>query len=210
LNRGLQFFEMHGPVMFKQPSVLPVWLAQAAGPACKECTKAPLPQWPAPRDASDSDANDWQNSNLPQWLVPRHGLCINPSVIRIVETLLKMQGIELESRRLTPEQEEQAGKLRAQIPAAVLERFDRLVGRGKRAVAIVRNGVCCECHLRLPSGTLAALAYTTELHYCDNCTRILYLPEDEPLGLTKGAPSAPAAVKPTVKRSRKRASPRVV
>jgi predicted nucleic acid-binding Zn-ribbon protein len=131
-------------------------------------------------------------------------------VIRIVETLLEMQRIELESRRLTPEQKEQTGKLRAQIPAAVLERFDRWVGRGKKAVAIVRNGVCCECHLRLPSGTLAALAYTTDIHYCDNCTRILYLPENEPLGLTKGAPSVPAAVEPTAKRPRTRASSRVV
>jgi len=124
-------------------------------------------------------------------------------VIRVVETLLKIQNMELENRRLSPEQEEQVGKLRAQIPASVLERFDRWVGRGKRAVAIVRNGVCCECHLRLPSGTLAALAYTTEIHSCDNCTRLLYLPEDEPLGLMKGEPLPAAA-----KRSRKRASRR--
>jgi len=123
-------------------------------------------------------------------------------VIRIVETLLKAQTMKLENRRLTPEQEVQFDKLRAQIPATVLERFDRWVGRGKRAVAIVRNGVCCECHLRLPSGTLAALAYTTEIHSCYNCTRLLYLPEDEPLGLTKGEhlPSSKA------KRCRKRAS----
>ena len=121
---------------------------------------------------------------------------------RIVEKLLELQKIELGSQRLTPEQEELTEKLRAQIPAAVLERFDRWVDRGKRAVAIVRNGVCCECHLRLPSGTLAALAYTTELHYCDNCTRLLYLPEDESLGLTEAAPSA----KPAARRSRKRAS----
>ncbi len=118
--------------------------------------------------------------------------------------------MKLENRRLTPEQEEQFEKLRAQIPATVLERFDRWVGRGKRAVAIVRNGVCCECHLRLPSGTLAALAYTTEIHSCDNCTRILYLPEDEPLGLTKGGSSAPASVEPKAKRPRKRASSRGV
>jgi len=131
-------------------------------------------------------------------------------VIRIVETLLKAQTMKLENRRLTPEQEEQFEKLRAQIPATVLERFDRWVGRGKRAVAIVRNGVCCDCHLRLPSGTLAALAYTTEIHYCDNCTRILYLPEDEPLGLTKGGSSAPAPVEPKAKRPRKRASSRGV
>ena len=135
---------------------------------------------------------------------------VNPGVIRIVEALLEVQRIELQNRRLTPEQKEQAGKLRAQIPAAVLERFDRWVGRGKKGVAVVRNGVCCECHLRLPSGPLAALAYTTEIHYCNNCTRILYLPEDEPLGLTKGGPSAPAAVEPTAKRPRKRASSRVV
>lgn len=132
-----------------------------------------------------------------------------PGVLSIAEKLLEVQRIELENERLTPDQEAQSARLRAQIPATVLDRFDRWVSRGKRAVALVRNGVCCECHLRLPSGTLAALAYTTEIHYCDNCTRLLYLPEDESLGLMKDAPSSPAEAKPA-RRSRKRASKPIV
>jgi len=133
-------------------------------------------------------------------------LALKTRVMSIVETLLEVQRIELENRRLSREQQEQAGKLRAQVPASVLERFDRWVGRKKRAVAIVRNGVCGECHLRLPSGTLASLAYTTEIHYCDNCTRFLYLPEDEPLWLAIGVPTASTQTKPTAKKSRKKAS----
>jgi len=122
-------------------------------------------------------------------------IAFNRGVIRIVESLLAMQKIELQ-RILTPAEEAEKQGLRAKVPAGVLEKFDRLAGRGKKAVAIVRSGVCCECHLRLSFGTLASLAYTTEIHYCDNCGRFLYLPLDEPLGLTSAASSVSPASKP--------------
>lgn len=95
------------------------------------------------------------------------------------------------------------GKLRAQVPAQILAQYDRLVLRAKKAVAIAQNGVCSECHLRLPSGTLANLAYTDEILVCDNCGRYLYLPEDEPLGLSDSAPASKPGKSP-VKRSPER------
>lgn len=133
---------------------------------------------------------------------PGTTIAFNRGVIRIVESLLAVQNIELQKRIPTPAQKAESQALRANVPAGVLEKFDRLVGRGKKAVAIVRSGVCGECHLRLSSGTLASLAYTTEIHYCDNCGRFLYLPQDEPLGLT-GAASVSAAAKSPAARSRK-------
>jgi predicted nucleic acid-binding Zn-ribbon protein len=120
-------------------------------------------------------------------------------MIGVLESLLTAQNTRLGHRTLTPEQEKEVARLCADAPAGLLQRFERLVSRGKKAVATVRSGVCSECHLRLPSGTLAALAYTTEIHYCDNCGRMLYLPQDEPL-----AP-VPTA-KPVARKSRPRAA----
>lgn len=134
----------------------------------------------------------------------------NGAVIAIVESLLAAQNIKLQNLTLTAEQDTECQRLRANVPAGVLEKFDRLVGRGRKAVAIVRRGVCSACHLRLPSGTLAALAYTSEIHICDNCGRFLYLPEDEPLGLSDSAPQAPGPAKTPMKRSSRRAIAHVV
>jgi predicted nucleic acid-binding Zn-ribbon protein len=117
-----------------------------------------------------------------------------------LENLVRLQTLHLEKKPLTPEDETELKKLRETVPATILVRFDRLIARGKKGVATVRHGVCSECHLRIPSGTLASLAYTTEMHVCDNCGRYLFLPEDEPLGL---AP-APATPKTPAKRTRKK------
>ena len=143
---------------------------------------------------------------------PRPGMTIalEGAVIRIVESLLAMQNIEWQKRNPTPAQKAESQALRAKVPAGVLEKFDRLIGRAKKAVAIVRSGVCGECHLRLSSGTVASLAYTTEIHYCDNCGRFLYLPEDEPLGLTTAASSVSAAAKLPAGTSRKDAPAHVL
>ena len=46
-------------------------------------------------------------------------------------------------------------KLRAEIPAPILARFDRFGARGKNGVALVRNRVCSECHLRITAGKRA-------------------------------------------------------
>jgi hypothetical protein len=167
------------------------WRAQAARSACKECTKAPLAHGLELSVTKLADVIPSRRKRLPQCVRIRHDHCVDEPVIRIVESLLEVQNIKLQQEVLTPAQEAQSQALRAKVPAGVLEKFNRLVGRGKRPVAIVRSSVCGECHLRLSSGTLASLAYTTEIHYCDNCGRFLYLPEDEPLGLTSAASSPP-------------------
>jgi predicted nucleic acid-binding Zn-ribbon protein len=121
-------------------------------------------------------------------------------MIRIVEALTTVQDTRLKNRTLTPEHEKEIARLCSDVPALVLQKFDRFVTRGKKGVAMVRNGVCNECHIRLPTGTLADLAYTTELHYCDNCGRVLYQPQGEPPGVAtdvrKSSAPAPAVLKP--------------
>lgn len=65
------------------------------------------------------------------------------------------------------------------VPPPVLAHFLRLVERGRTGVAVVRHGVCSGCHLRLPSGQVAALVKSEELHLCENCGSYLLLPPDE-------------------------------
>lgn len=61
-------------------------------------------------------------------------------------------------------------QLRGEVPGALLAHFDRLVLRGKRAVAKVRHGVCGECHMRLPSGVAASLAQAEDVVLCETCS----------------------------------------
>ena len=49
-------------------------------------------------------------------------------------------------------------QLRAKVPAPVLAHFDRMISIGRSGVALVRRGICGECHLRVPTGLLASLA----------------------------------------------------
>jgi len=122
-----------------------------------------------------------------------------------MDQLRRLQKLALDPQPLTLEHKAEVLKLRERVPAPVLGHFDRLIARGKKGVAIARNGACGECHLRLPSGTLAALAYTDEVHLCDNCGRYLYLPENEPLGLTDLPPAANAPTRTVASRTRRKA-----
>jgi len=109
---------------------------------------------------------------------------------KFMEQLLALQTLQFDLPPKTAEGKATMEKYRDQIPSPILAHYGRLALRGKKGVAIARNGVCSECHLRIPSGTLAALAYDNEVQLCDNCGRYLYLPENEPLGLGETKPLA--------------------
>lgn len=111
---------------------------------------------------------------------------------QIMENMLLLQKFQLEIEPLTLSQESEIFKLRATVPKHLLERFDRMIVRGKKAVALVRNGVCGECHLRLASGALASLARMTEVHRCDNCGRYLFV-QQEPIAPTGETPCKTSA-----------------
>lgn len=122
------------------------------------------------------------------------------AMTEIMKNLLALQQFQFGGRAQTAEAQAETTERRERVPAPILDRFDRLLRRGKKGVATARHGVCSECHLRITSGTLASLAYTTELHVCDNCGRYLFLPDDEPLGLPHAAAPSKAAAQTVVRR----------
>ena len=98
---------------------------------------------------------------------------------KIVQSLFELQKLPQTGKKDSLDPESRIACLRKEIPAAFLVNFDRFQMRGKKGVAIVRNGVCTECHLTVPIGVVAALAAGAEIQRCGNCGRYLYLPENE-------------------------------
>ena len=115
---------------------------------------------------------------------------------RIMRRLLGLQELALNTKPLTLEHEAQALRLREQVPAPILAHFDRLIVQGKKGVAIVGNGACSECHVRLPSSQVAELASSNKVHICDNCGRYLCLVSG------KDANGSPAEIPPKTRAPR--------
>lgn len=112
-----------------------------------------------------------------------------------MEQLLALQKLQFEVRARPAASPVEVERLRAEVPPPLLARYDRFVARGKKGVAIARNGVCSECHLRITGAKLAGLAAASSIQLCDNCGRYLCLPAEPPPELTtRNALSA--AVKP--------------
>jgi predicted nucleic acid-binding Zn-ribbon protein len=97
----------------------------------------------------------------------------------LMEDLLVLQRLELPINRGSPEAEQRRAALRQKVPEALLIKFDRWLARGRKAVAVVGNGVCSECHIKLAIGVVGALAFGDEIQHCGNCGRFLYLAEDD-------------------------------
>ena len=113
----------------------------------------------------------------------------------VLQNLLKLQALDFDepaSKASDAHKEE----LRALIPAPILGHYDRLVVRGKKGVAVVRNQVCTGCHMRLPIGTINTLMQASDIQLCDTCGRYLYLPDPaenqflENVAAAKPAPKA--------------------
>jgi predicted nucleic acid-binding Zn-ribbon protein len=124
----------------------------------------------------------------------------------VLQNLLKLQALDFKEVA----ESDAAGKaaeLRATIPQPILGHYDRLVARGKKGVALVRNQTCTGCHMRLPIGTINTLLHGLDIQLCDSCGRYLYLPE--PAETTPAEVAEPT--KPTTQarkpRKRKTAAP---
>lgn len=111
----------------------------------------------------------------------------------LAENLLALQKLMLPPTPSTPEKEAKIAELRKLVPPPVLSHFDRLVVRGKKSVALVRHGVCCECHIRVPVGTLASLVAPKDVYLCDSCSCYLLLPLEEVPGALHQAMAKPTA-----------------
>lgn len=99
---------------------------------------------------------------------------------RIIEKFAELQSLVLPVPPVDGPAAERVRRLRFQVPISLLAYFDRRVVQGRKAVAVVRHGVCGECHMRLPSGQVAGLSSTEDVQRCENCGSFLLLsPEDE-------------------------------
>lgn len=98
----------------------------------------------------------------------------------IIDNLLKLQTLEFSDTAAA--NAEPIQKLRAQVPPPILAHYDRLVARGKKGVAAVRNQVCTGCHMQVPLAVTMTIMHGDDIQICETCGRYLYL-----------APEAPAA-----------------
>jgi hypothetical protein len=111
----------------------------------------------------------------------------------LLTNLLKLQALEF-NETAPKNAETQKATLRAQIPLPILAHYDRLVVRGKKGVAVVRNQVCTGCHMRLPIGTINTLMQAQDIQLCDIGGRYLSLPDPaEAQSLEKLAASKPGS-----------------
>ena len=102
-------------------------------------------------------------------------------MINVTDNLLALQELQLKPSKSALNRLEQIKALRSEIPESLLRIFDRFMARKRKPVAVVRNGVCSECHLQVAVGILGSLAFGQAVQQCGNCARFLYLPEDEPV-----------------------------
>jgi hypothetical protein len=93
----------------------------------------------------------------------------------LVESLLCSQEILLRHPLNSQLRQTTLQTLQDRVPASVLAHFLRLVAQERKGVAVVRHGVCSECHLRVPVGVVAALRKPKDLHLCENCGSYLLL-----------------------------------
>src|SRR5258708_40053852 len=106
--------------------------------------------------------------------------------------LFKLQALDF-NERSDKNAESLKAELRTNIPQPILAHYDRLVVRGKKGVAVVRNQVCTGCHMRLPIGTINVLMQHQDVQLCDGCGRYLYLPVAPETAATEpGAAPQPA------------------
>src|ERR1041385_4588957 len=92
----------------------------------------------------------------------------------LLTNLLKLQALEFKEINET-DPEAKIAELKALIPQPILVHYERLIARGKKGVALIRNQVCTGCHMRLPIGVITILMQDRDIQLCDSCGRYLYL-----------------------------------
>jgi predicted nucleic acid-binding Zn-ribbon protein len=113
----------------------------------------------------------------------------------LLPNLLKLQALDFDETS-GKNADAQKAELRALIPEPILGHYDRLVVRGKKGVAVVRNQVCTGCHMRLPIGTINTLMQGQDIQLCDTCGRYLYLPDPAETQFLEKVAAAKPAPKP--------------
>jgi predicted nucleic acid-binding Zn-ribbon protein len=117
----------------------------------------------------------------------------------IIENLLALQKLINQALASSPEQTAKIAELRKPVPLPILDHFDRMISRGRNGVALVRHGMCGECHLRIPVGTLASLVAPQDVYLCETCACYLILPLEERAGAIASLKPQPIARRVRVK-----------
>jgi mannitol/fructose-specific phosphotransferase system IIA component (Ntr-type) len=73
--------------------------------------------------------------------------------------------------------EKAMANIRAQLPADVAERYDRLQRRYPLAVVPLAHGSCSRCGLAVPAAVVNAARAGEQLQTCPHCGRFLYYPD---------------------------------
>jgi predicted nucleic acid-binding Zn-ribbon protein len=118
----------------------------------------------------------------------------------ITENLHALQQVLLQKSPVTAERRARIKELRENVPVPILSHFDRLIAQGRKGVALVRHGICGQCHLRVSSGTASSLLQPKDIYLCENCGCYLLLAPEE---VTPPA-EAPAVVAAPVRKGRKK------
>lgn len=67
-----------------------------------------------------------------------------------------------------------------ELPASLLRKYQALFKRrGGLALAMVRNGACLGCNMKLPPQQYNKLLRVTEIQTCPHCNRILYVEKNQ-------------------------------
>lgn len=87
----------------------------------------------------------------------------------------RLKNIEVEIKQLEDERKNCA----VRIQEDVLSKYERVLkNKPDMAVVPVENFICMGCHMSLIHQTFADVKRCTEVVTCENCSRILYLPDD--------------------------------
>lgn len=103
-----------------------------------------------------------------------------------VDKLFELQ--QLQFGKPSQEATDKIAQLRPSIPSEALARYDRLASRGRKPVALVNNGVCGQCHIRLAVGIIFEVVQGHTV-ICDSCGRILY-PQEAAFASNAAKPAA--------------------
>jgi predicted nucleic acid-binding Zn-ribbon protein len=93
---------------------------------------------------------------------------------QLVDLDEKSKTLESRLQELTKERED----LGTKIDEDLLDRFDRLFeSKGDAAVVALEHNVCTGCHMKVTTATVAHAKAGKEIVSCEQCGRIVYVPE---------------------------------
>jgi predicted nucleic acid-binding Zn-ribbon protein len=68
-------------------------------------------------------------------------------------------------------------RLCEQIPSYLIKQYDTLKARSAEPIALIRNGTCSGCKLKLSGSTIERVRGGTAIVNCEHCSRVLYVDE---------------------------------